>query len=638
MKFIDSVGTLPDAESLRLNIAGVDVTTLLITTAHITSDYSLLKEEWRPALHYGVATIELSPQELEHVRALCTEHLLAYQESGKALPPAPGYDEFHGIVRWLMGTADETIVSLAYEEVVTQDQDPRSPGWSKDNIAPGSDFSVAIIGAGESGLLTAYRLKQAGIPFVIFEKNDEVGGTWYENNYPGCCVDTNSFFYSYAFAKCLWSQYYAQAGEVLSYFKHIAEICGLYEHIRFNCEVTECRWNEADSKWELEVQGEEGPTRQSFNMLVSAVGQLNRPMMPNIPGQDAFAGTSFHSACWDHTADYKDKRVGVIGTGATALQIIPKLAKEAKEVKVFARTTPWLLPTPLLEEKVGSDVQWALEHLPYYAMWYRIILVAPGAVGMLDGVVVDPDFPPTELAVSAQNDAARKAVTQWIESQIDDRQDLQDFVVPNTPIGAKRVIRDNGRWIATLKRPNVTLVRERIESVTEDGLKCVDASDHDLDLIVYATGFKASKFLMPMKVIGRNGIDLHDMWDGDARAYLGMTVPNFPNLFVLYGPNTNQVVHGGSAIVWSEYSVKYVLDAARHLLLAKKGEMEVKESIYWKYNDRIDEANLLRTWGFSGVNSWYKNDKGRVTQNYPFSSAELWSRTHQIDPNDYIIA
>lgn len=536
----------------------------------------------------------------------------------------------------MMGETIEPVLPLALEEMVDGDHDARKPRWSKDLVAPTRTFSVGIIGAGESGLLTGLRLQQAGVSYAIYEKNDDVGGTWYENHYPGCRVDCNSFFYSYAFAHHVWKDYYGHAKDVQAYFAQVADRHGLREHIQFETEVTEARWLENEKVWEVTVTGPSGTSVHRHDALVSAVGQLNRPNYPDIRGRDTFAGPHFHSARWDHSVDLAGKKVGIIGTGASALQFIPQVALQTGHVTVMARTVPWLLPTPLLHEAVSPEMRWLFENLPGFAMWHRATLVIPGAVGMLDGVVVDPEFPPTERAVSAKNEAARKAITEWLEPQIADRPDLRALVIPTSPVGGKRIIRDNGSWVKTLKRDNVSVVTTPIDSITPTGVRFQDGHEHDFDVLIYGTGFQASRFLFPMRVVGRDGHDLRAVWDDDdARAYLGMTVPNFPNLFILYGPNTNQVVHGGSAIMWTEFTVKYVLDAVRTLLGTGARAMDVKHAVYEQFTQRVDEANRLRAWGFSKVNSWYKNSKGRATQNFPFSSAELWQRTHEVAYADY---
>lgn len=624
-----------DESALRRYLEHADLVALIATVAHLTRDPAFLREEWRPALRYGVAESAMSPAEEARVRDLCADKLLSFARAGVPPPAQCTYDEVRRFCEWLMPSVHEGYTAMVLEDLVSDGHDLRRPQWRLDPDAQARAPKVAIIGAGESGILLGYRLKQAGIPFVILEKNPDVGGTWYENRYPGCRVDCNSFFYSYAFSRHIWDDYYGHAADVQQYFARLAAEEGLYAHIELEAEVTRCAWDEDTATWRVEYV-KAGETRAlDCTILVSAVGQLNRPSWPDISGIDTFRKPSFHSAHWRHDVDLAGKRVAVIGTGASAAQIVPQLARVAGQVTVLARTTTWLLPTPLLHEKVSDAHKWVFANVPAYAMWYRATLTLPGAYGMLDGVTVDPAYPPTERAVSAANDAARAAITAWMEEQLQDRPDLRDFVIPTTPVGAKRIIRDNGTWIATLKKDNVAVNTTRIGEIDADGVIFADGSREDYDVIVYATGFQASKFLVPMTVTGAGGVDLHAAWDGDPRAYLGMTVPEFPNMFVLYGPNTNQVVHGGSAILWTEFSVKYVLSAIHQMVARDCRALSVKQDVYDAYSARIDEANALRSWGFSSCTSWYKNAKGRVTQNFPFSSYEIWWRTHEINLADY---
>ena len=387
--------------------------------------------------------------------------------------------------------------------------------------------------------------------------------------------------------------------------------------------------------WDLMVSTGDRTERVRNHMTVFAVGQLNRPMMPEIPGREDFQGPSFHSARWDHDVDLARKRVGVIGTGASAVQFIKEIAKQEAEVSVFSRTTNWLLPTPNLFESVSESKAWLLDNLPNYALWFRASIVMPQLVGFLDGITVDPDYPPTEKAVSAMNEEVRKAFTAWMEPQFADRPDLRDVIIPQTPVGAKRIIRDNGSWLATLQRDNVRVITDRIEAITAHGIRCADGTEHEFDVIIYGTGFYASEFLVPVDVTGRNGTMLHDKWDADARAYVGMTIPEFPNMFLMYGPNTNLVVHGGSIIMFSELTANYIVDAARVLLEGDHRSLEVREQVHDEYNVRVDERNLMLAFGFSKVNSWYKNSKGRVTQNFPFHADEFWRLTHRVAATDY---
>ena len=631
MSFNQVKTSLPDQEQLRSHIQAADLPTLMMTTAHLSGDYSLLKPEWKPYLDYGVPKSSQSTQEQAEIRQLCLDRLLRLQSNNASLPSKPTFDELRVIAHWLVGAGIDPYLPLLEEELSCAEDDMRRPSWSKTHVAPERDFSVAIIGAGESGLITALRLSQAKVPFVVYEKSDEVGGTWRENTYPGCRVDINSFLYSFSFARHLWTDYFAKSGDVLAYMKQVAEHFELYKHIRFNQQVNEARWDEAQQQWVLTLNGQQ---QVRHNLVVFAVGQLNRPMIPEITGREAFKGPNFHSANWDHSIDWKNKRVAVIGTGASAVQFIQQLANVAEHVGIFARTPNWLLPSPDLHDTVSADKLWLLDNLPTYDLWYRASLAIPQSVGLFDEIKLDPAYPPTEHSVSALNGQLRAAIEEWIRPQIAQRPDLESFVIPNAPVGGKRIIRDNGKWLATLQRDNVSVIQDSIEAINETGILTVEGGQHDYDVIVYGTGFHASKFLSPVKIIGRDNKNLHDWWQDDARAYIGTSMPGFPNLFCMYGPNTNLVVNA-SIIMFSELTSKYIVDAVRQLLASGAHSMEVRQPVFDAYVQHVDDANKERAWGFSKVNSWYKNSKGRVTQNYPDSAADFWWRTHQIRPSDY---
>ena len=366
-----------------------------------------------------------------------------------------------------------------------------------------------------------------------------------------------------------------------------------------------------------------------------AVGQLNDPALPDIPGRDDFAGPAFHSARWDHSVDTRGKTVGVIGTGASACQFVPRLADGGAHVNLFVRTPTWLLPTEELHDKVADDTRWLMETVPAYHRWYRASKILMHAPGMLERITVDPAYAASEVAVSGLNEQLRAGFEAWMRPQLGDRDDLADVVIPTSPVGAKRILRDNGTWIRTLRRDDVTVTTGTIERIEPHGIRTTDGTLHRCDVLAYGTGFRASRFLAPVHVVGRDEADLNAIWDDDPRAYLGMTIPQFPNMFTMYGPNTNLVVHGGSMILFSELSAKFILDAARRMLTQQRRSMEVRNTVFDEYNDRVDTINATRAWGFSAVNSWYKNSKGRVTQNYPFSIFEYWQRTDRVDEADF---
>jgi 4-hydroxyacetophenone monooxygenase len=612
---------------------GAELPVLLMTTAHLTGDYSVLRPDWKPTVVYGKLRCEVPPAERENILWECTRRLEGIAIPSGA-PPRPSFDAIHRIATWGVGKEIEPYIPLLAEEMVIGD-DPRRPEWSKDDVAPDRPFHVAIIGGGESGIIAAVRLKQAGVPFTLYDKNAELGGTWLENTYPGCRVDINSYVYSYACEPRIWSEYFGQQPDVLDYLQSFAAKHDIYDHAALRSELKSARWDEEDGTWELTIERDDRRESRSHHAVVYAVGQLNRPAWPDIAGVHDFAGAAFHSAKWNHEADLHGKRVGVIGTGASACQFIPKVAEIAENVSVFARTTTWLLPTPELHDTVPASARWLMANVPAYLQWYRASMLMMQGPGLLDRVTLDPSFPASEIAISEANDGLRAAFQNWMEPQIADRPDLREAVIPNSPVGAKRILRDNGNWIRTLKRTNVEAVRTRIEKIAPGGVVTADGRLHALDVLIYGTGFQASNFLAPIEIVGRDGRNLHRCWNENPRAYLGGTVPGFPNMFMVYGPNTNLVVHGGSVILFSELSAKYILNAVLALLETGKRSLDVTEEAFETYNDRVDETNARRAWGYSSVNSWYKNKAGRVTQNYPFTISEYWQRTNRFDKDDY---
>jgi 4-hydroxyacetophenone monooxygenase len=624
-------------DEIRRALDEAEIPPLLPALAYATGDLSLLRDELRPdprllALPQG----GLSDAQQDAARALAFEVLTRFRDHGSRPAPPPSSDELVRIMEFAVGQSGmHDYAPLLEEELALRGDDRRGPDWTKSRIAPDTEFSVAVIGAGMSGLLAAHRLSQAEVPYTVFEKNADVGGTWFDNTYPGCRVDNPNHNYSYSFAQRHdWPLHFSSQDVLLDYFQHCASSFGLRERIRFGTEVLTATWSDDDARWTLVVRRSDGTEETVVaHAVVSAVGQLNRPNLPDIPGRDAFAGPSFHSARWDHTVDLRGRRVAVIGTGASAVQFVPEIAEIAEHLVVFQRTPPWLAPTPEYHDRVPDGLRWLYAHVPSYSEWNRFWIFWKMGDASLPNVRVDPDWSRPN-SVSAANDFMRAMLTAYLEAEFADRPDLVSKVVPSYPVGAKRILRDNGVWARALKRDDVELVTTPIREITRDGVVTDDGCEHVVDVIVYGTGFQASKFLVPMTVIGREGRDLHDEWNGDARAYLGMTIPGFPNFFCLYGPNTNIVING-SIVYFSECEVRYVLGCIELVLRGHHRALEVRKDVHDAYNERVDAENALMAWGASDVNSWYKNEHGHVAQNWPFSLLEFWQRTRRPDPDDY---
>jgi 4-hydroxyacetophenone monooxygenase len=627
-------------EEIRAHLAEAEVPPLLPAIAYATGDLSLLRDNLRPdPLLVAMPQGGLGEDQLAEARELAAQALIRFRDEGSVAAAPPPDDVLLRIMEHAVGAAEMAeYLPLLEEELAYRGEDRRAPGWHKDEVAPDVDFKVAVIGAGMSGLLAAHRLSQAGVDFVILEKDDDVGGTWYENTYPGCRVDNPNHNYSYAFAQRHdWPLHFSTQDVLLDYLRHCADAFGLRSNIRFGTEVVEATWSEAEGLWTLRVRTGDGGGEETLtaNAIVSAVGQLNRPRYPTeIEGYGTFAGPVFHSARWDHDVDLAGKRVAVIGTGASAVQFIPEIAPVVGELRVFQRTPPWLAPTPDYHDEVEPGQRWLYRHVPSYSEFNRFWIFWRMGDGALEAVRVDEAWEPKGQAVSAANDLGRMMFTAYMEAEFADRPDLLQAVLPTYPVGAKRILRDNGIWPATLKRDNVRLITDDIARITPGGIVTADGEEHEVDVLIYGTGFTASAFLTPMQVFGRDGVELHEHWAGDARAYLGVTVPGFPNLFCLYGPNTNIVVNG-SIVYFSECGVRYILGCLGLLLRNHKQRLDVRKDVHDEFNEQVDAQNQAMAWGWSDVNTWYKNAKGRITQNWPFTLLEYWQRTREPNPEDF---
>jgi 4-hydroxyacetophenone monooxygenase len=626
-------------DEIRAHLAEAEVPPLLPALAYVTGDLTLLREHLRPnAMLFGMPQGGLGEDQQAEARELALEVLIKFRDGGCVPAPVPSDEDVRTIMEFAVGGADMApYLPLLEEELAHQGVDRRAPQFTKDEVAPDVDFRVLVIGAGMSGLLVAHRLQQAGVAFTVLEKNDDVGGTWLENTYPGCRVDNPNHNYSYSFAQRHdWPFHFSTQDVLLGYFQDCADAFDLRRHIRFGTEVVSAEWSEAEATWSVEVRTAGGATETlTANAVVSAVGQLNRPNFPDIAGRDSFAGPAFHSARWDHGVDLQGKRVAVIGTGASAMQFIPEIAPEVGELLVFQRTPAWMGPTPDYHAEVSAGQKWLYGHVPSYSEWNRFCIFWRMGDGAIAGVRVDPEWDGAGgESVSAMNDFMRGVLVEYIKASFAGRPDLIEAATPHYPPGAKRMIRDNGIWPSTLLRDDVQLITTGIREITPTGVVTADGVAHDVDVLIYGTGFQASKFLTPMQVTGRGGIDLHDMWAGDARAYLGVTIPNVPNLFCLYGPNTNIVVNG-SIIYFSVCGVRYILGCLQLLLEGRHRALDVRKDVHDEFNERVDAENRAMAWGWSDVNSWYKNEHGHVAQNWPFTLLEYWERTRKPDPEDY---
>lgn len=624
--------------TLEAALEAAHIPSLMTALVHLTGDMSLLRGDIQPEVAFlGDANAGITAEQQQSIREIALNALKKYRDN-PTLPAPPSQADIQEMLTFLIGQeASEAYVDFLTAELALEGEDPYAqPEVFDIPQERRSEFRVVVIGAGMSGLLAGVRLQEAGIPFEIIEKNPDVGGTWLENTYPGCRVDSPNHVYSYSFHPQDWPQYFSQQKVLRAYFSDFATDYGLREHTRFNTEVTSARFDEGNRIWRVELAGNDGSTETvEANAIISAVGQLNRPRFPDIPGRERFAGASFHSAQWQHEQDLTGKRVGVIGTGASAFQFVPIISQTCNEVRVFQRTAPWVIPNPEYFQDVPNGKHWLLNHMPFYAKWFRFSMFWRTAEGLLAAVTADDKWQRSERSVSEMNDLFREMLTNNLEENLADDPGLLAKCIPDYPPGAKRALIDDGAWLRSLKRNNVHLLTDPISEITAKGVKTLDGTEHEFDVLIYATGFLASSFLHPMKIYGNEGVELHDAWGDEPRAYKGITIPGFPNLFCCYGPNTNIVVNG-SIIFFSECEIRYVLGCLAMLMQSDHAAMEVKRDVHDAFNKVIDTGNKNMAWGQSSVNTWYKNQNGRITQNWPFTLLRFWQETREPDAADYM--
>ena len=411
---------------------------------------------------------------------------------------------------------------------------------------------------------------------------------------------------------------------------------GIAEHVRFETEVIEAAWDEPSATWMVKVVDRDGDVSTvPARAVISAVGQLNRPYLPTIPGQDSFTGPAFHSAQWDHDVDLTGKRVAMIGAGASGFQIAPAIADEVAQLNVFQRTAQWMFPNPNYHAEVGPGVQWALRHLPFYGRWYRFLLFWPGCDKGLAAAKVDPDYPDQQRAVSEINDITRMMFTEWITSQIGDDPELQAKVIPDYPATGKRTLQDNGSWLRTLTRDNVELIRQPIARIEPDAVVTDDGLRRPVDVIVYATGFHANRVLWPMTITGRDGRVLTEQWGERPTAYLGIAVPGFPNFFCMYGPGTN-LASGGSLIFHSECQMRYIAQCLDLLIAGDHRSMEPRAERLDDWVVRTQAEMRTMVWAQPSIkHSFYKNADGDIYTLSPWRLVDYWTWTRTPDPADF---
>ena len=486
------------------------------------------------------------------------------------------------------------------------------------NGGPARHTPIAILGAGFGGLGMAIRLKQEGRDdFIVFERDPDVGGTWWANSYPGCQCDIPSHLYSYSFAPNPdWTRTYPLQAELEHYARDCAERYGILDHTLLGCEVTGARWDEAAGLWRLDTS--EGEF--TADVLIAAPGFLSEPSIPELPGLGAFEGQVFHTARWNHDQDLTGRRIAVIGTGASAIQAVPAIQPLAAHMSVFQRTAPWVMPhrdRPISDRERRMYRRFpALQRLVRAGVYLSRELIVPG-------LVMEPRM----------MKALQRIALHHMESQVPDPA-LRARLTPNYVMGCKRILPSND-WYPAIQQPNVELVTEGIREVTPGGLVSNDGRLHEVDTIVLATGFKVTDITIANWIRDGNGVSMAEHWQGSPQAYLGTAVAGYPNFFFLTGPNTG--LGHNSLLFMIEAQLTYILDALRQMQGRGATRIEVRREVQERFNARLQRRLARSVWNTGGCSSWYLDANGRNTTIWPYFTWRFWAQTRRFDPAPYML-
>jgi 4-hydroxyacetophenone monooxygenase len=653
----------PNTAELRAAVDAADLRVLAMSLFHITGDRRWLEPPFRPRRDVQLVAnpnAGLSDEAQREIR----ETMITVLADGIPTPAIndSGVEVFAEMMNVCLGeTVPSEYVPMVRQDMGFDDGDPR---WQLPDHAEALntfggvvDTPVLVIGAGICGLTLSVKLASLGIEHTIIEKNADVGGTWFENRYPGCGVDTPNQFYSFAFApNSDWGFHFSPRNELQAYLQDVADRFGLRNRIQFQTELVAATWDEDAHHWRVTLReffnqkhdrqqvGQTAtgtrhdgtPTERTMTcrVLVTAIGHFNRPNDITIPGTENFEGDVFHSARWPEHLDLTGKRVALVGTGATSVQIAPAIVQQVKSLTIYQRSPQWVREVPGINDPVSQSTPWLLANVPYYEKWMRFTQFWRYGDGLLQWLRKDPEWPYPERSLNRINDRHRQETTAYIRSELAGRDDLITKCLPEYPPYGKRILLDKG-WYKTLVQPHVELVTEAIDHLGNNDVVASDGISREADVVIMALGFSVTDLAARLNITGKNDKTLASVWaNDDPRAYLGITVPGFPNLFCMYGPNTN-TGHGGSGFGLANSQSRYITAAITLLAETNSTSMECKQAALDEYIDRMDTEHQELIWTHPGMSTYYRNSSGRVVSVMPWRLVDYWNMTEKPNPADF---
>jgi 4-hydroxyacetophenone monooxygenase len=602
-----------DRAALATLLGTADKRSLAATTVHLAGDPGAIPDV----------------RDAEDVISRAVEVIWPYISSGRSVLP-PSEEVLQAAMELAVGhSLDPSYRSVAREQMGI------GPAPQPERLASKSSLSVTIIGAGVAGISAALKLHEIGISNIsIYEKLDGPGGTWRQNTYPGCRVDTPSILYSFSFSsKYPWREHFSRQPDLLAYLEAIVADSDLANHFHYGSTVESIIWDENSLKWAVAVRDADGVTVvHRACVVIGATGILSVPKYPQIPGRERFRGPAFHSARWDRGVDLQGLRVAVLGTGASANQIVPAVAPVAAEVLVYQRQPHWIMSHPQYGKEIKGTERQLIDQVPGYREWYRFRqfwILGDSGHPMLK---FDQDWPYPERATNELSDRFRILLTNYLESQLDGRDDLARALLPDYPVFTKRMIIDNG-WFRALQRDNVRLISAPVEQMTETSIVTREGSE-DIDVVVFATGFQTDSVLHGIGIRGRDDTDIRKKMDDRPEGYRGMVIAKCPNLFVLPGPN-GVPLHGGSHMFFAECQAHYVVETVRYLVENHYSSFEVKSQALEEFvhDTRLELSETV--WARTEVDNWYRGSRDYVTVPSPYRIVDLWSGTRRVEPDAF---
>lgn len=624
-------------QEIEASIASAAVPSLLMLVYQFTGDERWLDDRYRPSKFRGVTPRldgGLAEDVQAEIRAAAVPVIAALMRGEK---PAIDLADPRAMQRaasvFVGQEVEERDAAIMADEL--QRRAARHDEFFESPIAKAPPGKTAIvIGSGVSGLAAIRMLQQLDIDFTVLERGNEAGGVWQQNRYPGAGVDTPSHLYSFSFHPRDWTMHYALQSELHTYFNDVLDGLGARDRVRFGTEVLSAVYDDDTAQWMVTVRGADGGLETLVaDFVISGVGSLNQPVIPALPGRENFQGTQFHTSEWDGSLDLTGKRVAIVGVGASSQQTSPEIAAAVDHLYVVQRSPQWVAPFAQFREQIDDGERLLLDRVPLYSAWYWVGLFWQHGDKIISALRIDPDWEHPDRAINARNDRQRAFLTDYIHQQLEGRPDLIEKVVPTYPPFGKRMLLDNG-WYTMLKRDNVSLVADRVVAVDPDGVVLSSGEKLEVDVIIWSTGFAASRFLSSLEVRGAEGVRLSEYWDDDdPRALYGVSIPHFPNFFMIGGPHS--LPGSGSFMYFTELQARYLRDLLATMFDQGISALAATEESTQQYNALVDEVHSRTVWSHPGFTTYYRNSKGRVIFVEPFLNVEFWEMVRSPDLNDY---